>query len=105
MLDRTTRSENLRIGGHLRWLALHARGKVYLRLLNNKLAAQRDNLVLASLRRLQLNLSNTSRPGQESGEVKAVHAGSNERVPALDFGAGEGIRTLDPNLGKVVLYP
>jgi hypothetical protein len=25
----------------------------------------------------------------------------------LDFktGAGEGIRTLDPNLGKVVLYP
>ncbi len=27
---------------------------------------------------------------------------------ALDirkFGAGEGIRTLDPNLGKVVLYP
>jgi hypothetical protein len=22
-----------------------------------------------------------------------------------DFGAGEGIRTLDPNLGKVVLYP
>jgi hypothetical protein len=23
----------------------------------------------------------------------------------LKFGAGEGIRTLDPNLGKVVLYP
>ena len=23
----------------------------------------------------------------------------------VDFGAGEGIRTLDPNLGKVVLYP
>ncbi len=23
----------------------------------------------------------------------------------LDHGAGEGIRTLDPNLGKVVLYP
>ena len=23
----------------------------------------------------------------------------------LDAGAGEGIRTLDPNLGKVVLYP
>jgi hypothetical protein len=22
-----------------------------------------------------------------------------------DLGAGEGIRTLDPNLGKVVLYP
>ena len=24
---------------------------------------------------------------------------------AAKFGAGEGIRTLDPNLGKVVLYP
>jgi hypothetical protein len=24
---------------------------------------------------------------------------------SLKFGAGEGIRTLDPNLGKVVLYP
>jgi hypothetical protein len=23
----------------------------------------------------------------------------------LSVGAGEGIRTLDPNLGKVVLYP
>jgi hypothetical protein len=23
----------------------------------------------------------------------------------VKFGAGEGIRTLDPNLGKVVLYP
>ena len=23
----------------------------------------------------------------------------------FEFGAGEGIRTLDPNLGKVVLYP
>jgi hypothetical protein len=22
-----------------------------------------------------------------------------------EFGAGEGIRTLDPDLGKVVLYP
>jgi hypothetical protein len=30
------------------------------------------------------------------------------RKPLLmfrNFGAGEGIRTLDPNLGKVVLYP
>jgi hypothetical protein len=24
---------------------------------------------------------------------------------AWEIGAGEGIRTLDPNLGKVVLYP
>jgi hypothetical protein len=29
-----------------------------------------------------------------------------EMIQAIDFiGAGEGIRTLDPNLGKVVLYP
>jgi hypothetical protein len=29
-----------------------------------------------------------------------------ERLKIKDFiGAGEGIRTLDPNLGKVVLYP
>ena len=26
------------------------------------------------------------------------------KVPMIS-GAGEGIRTLDPNLGKVVLYP
>ena len=25
--------------------------------------------------------------------------------PPFENGAGEGIRTLDPNLGKVVLYP
>jgi hypothetical protein len=25
--------------------------------------------------------------------------------PVWKTGAGEGIRTLDPNLGKVVLYP
>jgi hypothetical protein len=29
-----------------------------------------------------------------------THVGLSERI-----GAGEGIRTLDPNLGKVVLYP
>jgi hypothetical protein len=27
------------------------------------------------------------------------------RAGQMKFGAGEGIRTLDPNLGKVVLYP
>ena len=35
-------------------------------------------------------------------------AGKSVRYIALNlekFGAGEGIRTLDPNLGKVVLYP
>jgi hypothetical protein len=28
-----------------------------------------------------------------------------EKQDPEDFGAGEGIRTLDPDLGKVVLYP
>ena len=28
-----------------------------------------------------------------------------EYRPQLEVGAGEGIRTLDPDLGKVVLYP
>ena len=35
--------------------------------------------------------------------------GTQERAPILaekrKIGAGEGIRTLDPDLGKVVLYP
>ena len=29
----------------------------------------------------------------------------NTLISLRKFGAGEGIRTLDPNLGKVVLYP
>ena len=29
----------------------------------------------------------------------------NSLIYKEDFGAGEGIRTLDPNLGKVMLYP
>ena len=29
----------------------------------------------------------------------------NALISLRKFGAGEGIRTLDPNLGKVVLYP
>ena len=31
---------------------------------------------------------------------RETHEGADEQT-----GAGEGIRTLDPNLGKVVLYP
>ncbi len=34
-----------------------------------------------------------------------VCAGRKPAVQVLKTGAGEGIRTLDPNLGKVVLYP
>jgi hypothetical protein len=29
----------------------------------------------------------------------------NRKMKLEKFGAGEGIRTLDPDLGKVVLYP
>ncbi len=38
---------------------------------------------------------------------RALHANNRARVrlQRLDIGAGEGIRTLDPDLGKVVLYP
>jgi hypothetical protein len=34
--------------------------------------------------------------GREPGRLRKILKGR--------FGAGEGIRTLDPNLGKVVLY-
>ena len=38
--------------------------------------------------------------------VAGPEAGIQEIGLIIDFiGAGEGIRTLDPNLGKVVLYP
>ena len=39
-------------------------------------------------------------------EQKAVPKDhSNSLISLRKIGAGEGIRTLDPNLGKVVLYP
>jgi hypothetical protein len=34
-----------------------------------------------------------------------TQAGSVRSKYRVKSGAGEGIRTLDPNLGKVVLYP
>jgi hypothetical protein len=42
--------------------------------------------------------------------IAAARRGNALQIPVklliyLVFGAGEGIRTLDPNLGKVVLYP
>ncbi len=38
--------------------------------------------------------------------IEAMHKGQSVgRIDHRDTGAGEGIRTLDPNLGKVVLYP
>ncbi len=49
-------------------------------------------------------------PYLNGGIGLTVHASRiTPRLPVPDFfvkiGAGEGIRTLDPNLGKVVLYP
>jgi hypothetical protein len=36
---------------------------------------------------------------------QAVRDSMDDIAKPLKTGAGEGIRTLDPNLGKVVLYP
>jgi hypothetical protein len=44
---------------------------------------------------------NSRLPGRNS--TRSSTFGNHGRV--LSIGAGEGIRTLDPNLGKVVLYP
>ncbi len=46
---------------------------------------------------------------QTRGGRAGVVTGPGRTTESVDsemkFGAGEGIRTLDPNLGKVVLYP
>ena len=51
-------------------------------------------------------------PGAYPALTRTCHApwrsqegGCNLLTRWKDFGAGEGIRTLDPNLGKVMLYP
>ena len=42
----------------------------------------------------------------DAGKQEAAPTGSRKQLNSFrNFGAGEGIRTLDPNLGKVVLYP
>ena len=41
-----------------------------------------------------------------TGNLRAAKAGLPTEAPkGAKVGAGEGIRTLDPDLGKVVLYP
>ena len=41
-----------------------------------------------------------------AGKQETASKGRSKQLISLrKFGAGEGIRTLDPNLGKVVLYP
>ena len=42
------------------------------------------------------------KPGQSAG---AADAAQQYKETGRKVGAGEGIRTLDPDLGKVVLYP
>jgi hypothetical protein len=43
--------------------------------------------------------------GDRGGEKPAWPEGEHPVDVGKVAGAGEGIRTLDPNLGKVVLYP
>jgi hypothetical protein len=43
---------------------------------------------------------------QEGIRIQVFHRRSDRQtIPTGETGAGEGIRTLDPDLGKVVLYP
>ena len=42
-----------------------------------------------------------TRPNKKPPEGGSLYLSEKQR----EIGAGEGIRTLDPNLGKVVLYP
>ncbi len=43
---------------------------------------------------------------RDAGEAEIAPKGDSQLSDFFDkTGAGEGIRTLDPNLGKVVLYP
>ena len=45
-------------------------------------------------------------PADRAGKLRTVPKDRYRRlIEKGNFGAGEGIRTLDPNLGKVVLYP
>ncbi len=44
-------------------------------------------------------------PWKSEGPVSFLPALGIALYSRRNFGAGEGIRTLDPNLGKVVLYP
>ncbi len=44
-------------------------------------------------------------PRKSEGPVSFLPALGIALNSLRNFGAGEGIRTLDPNLGKVVLYP
>ena len=48
-----------------------------------------------------IRFANHSPPANNQYVYKSMRCMSVERR----IGAGEGIRTLDPNLGKVVLYP
>jgi hypothetical protein len=47
---------------------------------------------------------NVTKPGP-SKQKRPRRTVFNRLIFLKKFGAGEGIRTLDPNLGKVVLYP
>ena len=64
-----------------------------------------------------IHVFSSGRKKDVGGRNKSGHDGRGKRLNIratdpvaragnfVNFGAGEGIRTLDPNLGKVVLYP
>ncbi|CCV04331.1 hypothetical protein MESS2_1270021 [Mesorhizobium metallidurans STM 2683] len=49
--------------------------------------------------------SGNALPGRNEKGRKGIRPVRNCLIPWEETGAGEAIRTLDPNLGKVVLYP
>ena len=62
----------------------------------------------AFLHKLAGNLTRTIRPQTFFRNISRLETVTYTAVHGpflLEIGAGEGIRTLDPNLGKVVLYP
>ncbi len=64
-----------------------------------------DTLSLPAERQLVLPPcfhGNLERPGKQEGSTRNIR---NIMILFEKTGAGEEIRTLDPNLGKVVLYP
>ena len=64
--------------------------------------------ITAFLHKLACNLTRTCRKLVLLGSISCLETVTCTAVHGpffLEIGAGEGIRTLDPNLGKVVLYP
>ena len=57
------------------------------------------------LERAEAKLTRSANGSRLALSAIAAWSGPHVTDDRLKNGAGEGIRTLDPNLGKVVLYP